>query len=93
MSSEQMVESKATDERSLVGKVVSNKMDKTAVVAIERKTAHPVYGKFVTKTTKYYVHDNDNCLNIGDVVRISQTRPLSKLKRWVLSEVIEQANI
>lgn len=79
-------------EKTLIGKVISSSMNKTAVVAIESKTAHPVYGKFVKRTTKYYVHDEDNKLNVGDVVRISASRPLSKLKRWVLTEVIESVN-
>jgi len=70
------------------GIVASNAMNKTAVVTIEVKTAHPVYGKFVKKTTKYYVHDENNVLKIGDLVRIRHSRPLSKLKRWVLEEVI-----
>lgn len=78
-------------ERTLVAKVVSAAMDKTAVVAIVRKIAHPVYGKFIKRTTKYYVHDENNQLKTGDIVRIKQTRPLSKLKRWTLCEVLEKS--
>jgi small subunit ribosomal protein S17 len=74
-----------------IGVVVSNKMDKTVVVAEKRKVKHPIYGKFVNKTTKYYVHDESNTCNIGDTVRIMETRPLSKNKRWRLVEIIERA--
>jgi small subunit ribosomal protein S17 len=73
------------------GVVVSDKMDKTIVVAEKRKVKHPIYGKFVNKTTKYYVHDESNTCNIGDTVRIMETRPLSKNKRWRLVEIIERA--
>jgi small subunit ribosomal protein S17 len=74
-----------------IGVVVSDKMDKTIVVAEKRKVKHPIYGKFVNKTTKYYVHDESNTCNIGDTVRIMETRPLSKNKRWRLVEIIERA--
>jgi small subunit ribosomal protein S17 len=74
-----------------VGVVVSNKMDKTIVVAEKRKVKHPIYGKFVNKTTKFYVHDETNPCHIGDTVRIMETRPLSKNKRWRLVEIIERA--
>jgi len=74
-----------------VGVVVSNKMDKTIVVAEKRKYKHPIYGKFVNKTTKFYVHDDGNSCNIGDTVRIMETRPLSKKKCWRLVEIIERA--
>lgn len=78
-------------DRTIIAKVVSNSMNKTAVAVVTRKTAHPVYGKFVVKTTKYYVHDQDNQLHVGDLIRIKQSRPLSKLKRWVLCEVLEKS--
>ncbi len=84
--------SKTATEKTLVGKVKSASMNKTAVVVIERKAAHPVYGKFVKRTTKYYVHDEKNQLRVGDIVRIASSRPLSKLKRWVLVEVMESVN-
>lgn len=74
-----------------VGVVVSNKMDKTIVVAEKRKVKHPMYGKFVNKTTKFHVHDEGNTCNIGDTVKIMETRPLSKSKCWRLVEVIERA--
>ena len=74
-----------------VGVVVSNKMQKTIVVAEKRKVKHPVYGKFVNKTTKFYAHDDTNTCNIGDTVRIMETRPLSKKKCWRLVEIIERA--
>lgn len=74
-----------------VGVVVSNKMDKTIVVAEKRKVKHPIYGKFVNKTTKFYAHDDANTCNIGDLVRIMETRPLSKKKCWRLVEIIERA--
>lgn len=74
-----------------IGQVVSNKMQKTITVAVDRKVKHPMYGKFVTKTTKFAAHDeNDEC-TIGDTVKIMETRPLSKRKRWRLVEVIEKA--
>ena len=74
-----------------VGVVVSNKMDKTIVVAEKRKVKHPIYGKFVNKTTKFHAHDEKNDCNIGDLVRIMETRPLSKSKCWRLVEIIERA--
>ena len=77
--------------KTQIGTVTSDKMDKTIVVAEKRKVKHPIYGKFVNKTTKYYVHDESNTCNIGDTVRIMETRPLSKNKRWRLVEIIERA--
>lgn len=74
-----------------VGKVVSNKMQKTITIAIDRKVKHAIYGKFMTKTTKLMAHDEKNEAGIGDTVRIMETRPLSKNKRWRLVEVIEKA--
>jgi len=74
-----------------VGVVVSNKMNKTIVVAVKRKVKHPVYGKYVNKTTKFYAHNEKEKCNIGDVVRIMETRPLSKTKCWRLTEIIERA--
>jgi small subunit ribosomal protein S17 len=73
------------------GTVVSDRMDKTVVVKVERRLAHPLYGKQVTRTKKYHAHDENNEYNIGDVVRITETRPLSKLKRWRVSELVERA--
>jgi small subunit ribosomal protein S17 len=74
-----------------IGIVVSNKMDKSIVVAEKKKVKHPIYGKFVNKTTKYHVHDETNDCNEGDTVRIMETRPLSKTKRWRVVEIIERA--
>jgi small subunit ribosomal protein S17 len=74
-----------------VGKVVSNKMTKSITVAVERKVKHGMYGKFVKRTTKFMAHDEKNECTIGDIVKIMETRPLSKLKRWRLVEVIEKA--
>jgi small subunit ribosomal protein S17 len=73
-----------------VGVVASNKMDKTITVAVERKVKHPLYGKFVKKTTKFHAHDEKNECSIGDTVKIMETRPMSKLKRWRLVEVVEK---
>lgn len=73
------------------GIVVSNKMDKSITVAVKRKVKHPVYGKFINKTKKLLAHDQDNTCNIGDTVRIMETRPMSKRKSWRLIEVIERA--
>jgi small subunit ribosomal protein S17 len=74
-----------------IGVVFSNKMDKTVTVAVKWKEKHPIYGKFVNKTKKFHVHDEKNECNIGDRVRIMETRPLSKTKRWRLVEIIERA--
>ena len=73
------------------GLVRSNKMDKTIIVAVERKVKHPKYGKFVKKTTTFFAHDDKNDCGIGDTVRISETRPLSKNKRWRMVEIIDRA--
>ena len=74
-----------------VGVVVSNKMDKTIVVAVKWKEKHPIYGKFVNKTRKFHAHDENNECGIGDIVRIMETRPLSKTVRWRLTQIIERA--
>ncbi len=74
-----------------IGVVVSDKMEKSIVVAVKRKVKHPIYGKFVNKTTKFHAHDEENTCNIGDTVRIMETRPLSKSKCWRLVEIIERA--
>ena len=74
-----------------VGVVISNKMDKTISVSVERRVKHPIYGKFVKKSNKFLAHDESNDVNIGDTVRIMETRPLSKNKRWRLVEIIERA--
>ncbi len=73
------------------GVVVSNKMNKSITVAVDRQVKHPIYGKFIKKTRKYMAHDENNDANIGDLVRILETRPLSKNKKWRLVEIIERA--
>ena len=73
------------------GKVVSNKMQKSIVVAIERRVAHPIYKKYFTRTTKLVAHDEQQAAGIGDIVKIMETRPLSKTKRWRLVEIVEKA--
>ena len=79
------------DRKERIGKVTSNKMQKTITVAVDRKVKHPIYGKFVNRTTKFKAHDEANTAGIGDTVRIAETRPLSKDKRWRLVEIIEKA--
>lgn len=74
-----------------IGRVVSNKMTKTITIAVDRKVKHAIYGKFMNKTTKFMAHDEKNEAGIGDTVRIMETRPLSKKKRWRLVEIIEKA--
>jgi small subunit ribosomal protein S17 len=77
--------------RERVGVVVSNKMEKSIVIAVKTKMKHPMYGKFVNRTSKFTAHDEKNECGIGDTVRVSETRPLSKNKRWRLVEIIERA--
>ena len=86
-----MSEVKNSVNRKIVsGTVISNRMDKTAIVQSQRKFAHPVYKKYVSRRVKYKVHDEKNSLDIGDVVRIVETRPLSRNKRWRLLEILEK---
>ena len=84
-----MVEKKTR--KTLVGKVTSNKMDKTVTVAVEDNVKHPLYGKILRRTYKLHAHDEDNQCNIGDRVRVVETRPLSKSKNWRLVDIIEKA--
>ena len=77
--------------KTRIGLVTSNRMDKTVTVSVERRVKHPIYGKFVKKTTKFHAHDEKNECTVGDLVRIMETRPLSKTKRWRLVEVLEKA--
>jgi small subunit ribosomal protein S17 len=86
-----MAEKKRNSRKVRVGTVVSDKMDKTVVVAVERRVLHPLYGKPVVRTKKYHAHDEENTAREGDVVRIMETRPLSRTKRWRVLEVIERA--
>jgi small subunit ribosomal protein S17 len=77
--------------RTLVGRVVSNKMDKTVTVLIERRVKHPLYGKYIVKSNKYHAHDETNALNEGDIVEIAESRPLSRTKTWAVTRVVEAA--
>jgi len=77
--------------KTRIGVVSGNKMNKTITVNVERKVKHPIYGKFVKKTTGFHVHDEKNECGLGDVVRIMETRPLSKTKRWRLVDIVEKA--
>jgi len=93
--SEKVVNKKVVNKKVLriqTGSVVSDKMDKSAVVLIERKVKHPIYGKFVKKSTKLHIHDENNECGIGDTVQISECRPLSKTKSWTLVKVVEKGN-
>ena len=83
------MENKEQKIRTLMGKVVSNKMDKSIVVLTERRVKHALYGKFVSKSTKIHAHDEDNQCSIGDIVTIRECRPVSKTKSWTLVEVVE----
>ena len=86
-----MEEVKRNLRKERIGVVVSNKMDKSIVVKIERREKHPIYGKFIKKTDRFIAHDEKNECNIGDTVRIMETRPMSKNKCWRLVEIIERA--
>jgi small subunit ribosomal protein S17 len=85
------VTEKRNNRKTRTGTVVSNKMDKTVVVAIKKRVKHPLYGKTINRTTKFKVHDEANECQVGDFVKIMETRPLSRHKRWRLVEVIEKA--
>ena len=85
------VKKRSAIRESRIGVVVSNKMEKSVVVAIEKRVQHPLYKKFFKKTTKFTAHDEKNESSIGDIVKIMETRPLSKTKRWRLVEIIEKA--
>ena len=77
--------------KTFVGRVASNRMDKTVTVVIERRFRHPLYGKFIKKSSKFMAHDEENACHIGDVVKIMETRPLSRNKRWRLVEIVKKA--
>ena len=77
--------------RTATGKVVINKMDKTITVLVERRVKHPVYGKYITRSSKIHAHDEQNTCNVGDTVMVAESRPLSKSKTWKLVEVVESA--
>jgi small subunit ribosomal protein S17 len=86
-----MAEAQRSQRRTRTGRVVSDRMEKSITVAVDRQIKHPIYGKFITKTTKYMAHDENNDANIGDTVLIMSTRPLSKRKSWRLVEILERA--
>ena len=86
-----MAQAENKEARTLQGKVVSDKMDKTITVLIERRVKHPVYGKYMSKSSKLKAHDEENSCNIGDVVTIAESRPLSKSKSWALVKIEERA--
>ena len=92
----EIVESKIVESEKVLriqtGSVVSDKMDKSAVVMIERKVKHPIYGKFMKKSTKLHIHDEDNECGIGDIVQISECRPISKTKSWTLVKIVTKAS-
>jgi small subunit ribosomal protein S17 len=77
--------------RTLVGRVVSNKMEKTVTVLVERRVKHPLYGKYIVKSNKYHAHDESNSISEGDIVEIAESRPLSKTKTWAVTRVVEAA--
>jgi len=79
--------------RSVTGKVISNKMDKTITVMVERKVKHPVYGKYIKRSTKLHAHDASNECNEGDTVTVVACRPLSKSKKWMLENIVERATV
>lgn len=91
MTEEVKVNSSRNSRKERIGVVVSDRMDKSILVAIQRQVKHPIYHKFVKKTTKLMAHDDSNEAGIGDTVRIMETRPLSKRKRWRLVEIVEKA--
>ncbi|MBP0599101.1 30S ribosomal protein S17 [Herbaspirillum sp. LeCh32-8] len=80
-------------QRTLIGKVVSDKMDKTVTVEIERQMKHPLYGKIIKRTKKYHAHDEQNTAKAGDVVEIQESRPISKTKSWTVTRVVQEAQI
>ena len=88
-----MADEKQGIKNEKVGEVVSTKMQKTIVVEVSRRVPHPLYKRIVTKRKKFYAHDEQNSCRVGDVVRIVETRPLSKLKRWKLEEVIQKSTL
>ena len=90
--SENQTEQTENVTRTASGKVVSNRMDKSIVVLVERRVKHPVYGKFMKKSTKLHIHDENNECGVGDTVQISECRPVSKTKSWTLVKVVEKAN-
>lgn len=91
MSEQVATEATTSEHGTVTGKVISDKMDKTITVLVERRIRHAKYGKMIRRSTKLHAHDENNTCGIGDVVRITETRPLSKTKTWVLVDVVEKA--
>ncbi len=91
MTASAQAASAASLQRTLIGRVISNKMDKTVTVLVERRVKHPVYGKYVVRSTKLHAHDDSNQINEGDLVEIAETRPLSRTKFWTVTRVVENA--
>ena len=91
MSEQNTNQANATEQSTVTGKVVSDKMDKTITVLVERRIRHAKYGKMIRRSTKLHAHDENNECGVGDIVRIKSTRPLSKTKSWVLVDVVEKA--
>ncbi len=87
-----MSEQQAADNRTLQGRVVSDKMDKSITVVVERRVKHPIYGKFVRRSTKVHAHDENNECHVGDVVVVEQCRPISKTKKWRFIKLVERAS-
>ncbi len=79
--------------RTVQGRVVSNKMDKTVTVVVERFVKHPIYGKFIKRSTKIHAHDEENVCNEGDIVTVTECRPISKSKTWMLVDVVEKVTV
>lgn len=92
INSDQSVAAEVKSQRTMMGVVLSDKMDKTIVVKSERKVRHPLYGKYIRRSTKYHVHDENNECKIGDTVTIKECRPMSKTKSWVLVQVVTTAS-
>lgn len=92
-----MAEMKETEsirrKNTKVGKVVSNSMDKSVVVSVDRLVKHPLYKKYIRRTTKFMAHDPDNSCAVGDVIKFEESKPISKRKRWVVTEIIEKAKV
>ena len=93
MATQETAQAPATRRNEKVGNVVSTKMQKTIVVEVEMRKAHPKYKRIVKSSKKFYAHDEQNSARVGDVVRIRETRPLSKLKRWTLEEIIRRSSL
>ena len=88
-----MTEAKTSLKRTLVGKVVSDKRNKTVTVMIERRVMHPIYGKIMIKTSKYHAHDEKGEYKLGDIIEITESRPLSKTKNWVATRLVQKAAV